>query len=251
MTRGSPREHQPTASRGGASRDRCVAVIPARWASSRVPGKVLALIDGVPLVERMRVLVGSAALVDEVVVATDDARVAEVVAAGGGRSVRTGAAASGTHRVAEALHGLDADLVINVQCDQPGLDPAHVDAVVALLRAGAEVATIAAPLPDGDDPAAVKVVWDARGDALYFSRAPIPYGGPYWRHLGVYGFTRAALARCVSAPDSALERAEDLEQLRWLNAGIAVRVGRVDAAAPALDTSAQLRQWQAHLPRIS
>ena len=227
-------------------------MIPARWGSSRVPGKALADIGGVPLVERVRTRALAARRVDEVVVATDDARIAAVVGEHGGRALLTEPAASGTHRVAAVLDEIDADWLLNVQCDQPGLDPDHVDAVVDLLHAGAEIATIAAPLRDAvaADPSVVKVVWDAAGDALYFSRAPIPHGGPFWRHVGVYGFTRAALAQCAAAPSSALRRAEDLEKLAWLAAGLPIRVGRVDHAEAALDTPSHLRSWTAHPPRI-
>lgn len=219
---------------------RCVVIVPARYGSSRLPGKPLLDIGGEPLVERVRRrAVQSAA--DAVVVATDDPRVASVVREGGGDAVLTGPAPSGTHRVALASEGLACGYVINVQCDQPDLDPAHVNEVIALLRAGADVATLATPLQDDpSDPATVKVVCDRSGHALYFSRAPIPHGGPWLRHLGIYGFTRAALSACVTAQASPLERSEDLEQLRWLTAGIRIRVGLVQRAAGALDTPRQL-----------
>ncbi|MBW1881219.1 MAG: 3-deoxy-manno-octulosonate cytidylyltransferase [Deltaproteobacteria bacterium] len=232
-------------------------MIPARWGSTRLPGKPLLLVGDLPLVEHVRRRVQGAASVERVVVATDDARIAAAVEAGGGEARLTGPHTSGTHRVAALLDQVEGEYVLNVQCDQPGLNPAHVDAVVALLREGAEVATLAAPLPEDADPAdpsRVKVVLDTTGDALYFSRAPIPVGGPWLRHIGIYGFTRTALARCVQAPPSALERSEDLEQLRWLAAGIRVRVGLVDRVAESLDTSDQLhalaRPPEPDLPRI-
>jgi len=221
-----------------------VAVIPARWGSTRLPGKPLLPVGGLPLVEHVRQRVLRAASVQRVVVATDDVRVAAVVEAGGGEALLTGPHASGTHRVAALLDRVEGEVVVNVQCDQPALDPAHVDAVVALVREGAEVATLAAPLPEDADPAdpcRVKVVLDAAGHALYFSRAPIPAGGPWLRHIGIYGFTRTSLVRCVQAPPSALERSEDLEQLRWLAAGVRIRVGLVDRVAESLDTADQLR----------
>jgi len=208
-----------------------------------VPGKALVPIDGVPLVEHVRRRVAGAEGVDAVVVATDDERVAAAVRAGGGDARITGPARNGTRRVAAILDDLDAAIVLNVQGDQPGLDPAHVTAVAALIRGGAAIASLATPLHDPSDPAAVKVVFDDRGDALYFSRLPIPRGGPWWRHLGVYGFTAAALRACAETPVSGLAVAEDLEQLDWLAAGHRVRIGTVASAAPALDTPDQLRAW--------
>ena len=146
--------------------------------------------------------------------------------------------------MAALLPDLDADLVLNVQCDMPQLDPGHVDQVVRLLTDGAEVATLATHLRSNPgDPSKVKVVLDGSGHALYFSRVAIPTGGPWLRHIGLYGFTREALLRCTSAPVSPLETSEDLEQLRWLHAGERVRVGLVPHAAPSLDTLAQLRTW--------
>jgi 3-deoxy-manno-octulosonate cytidylyltransferase (CMP-KDO synthetase) len=214
-------------------------------------------VGGLPLVEHIRRKVLAATSVERVVVATDDARVVAAVEAGGGEARLTGPHPSGTHRVAALLEHVEGGYVLNVQCDQPGLDPAHVDEVAALLHQGAQVATLAAPLPEGADPAdpsRVKVVLDAAGNALYFSRAPIPMGGPWLRHIGIYGFTRDALMRCVHAPPSALERSEDLEQLRWLAAGVRVRVGCVDHVAESLDTSDQLHTLApsalSDLPRI-
>jgi 3-deoxy-D-manno-octulosonate cytidylyltransferase len=228
--------------RGGvADRSRVVAVIPARWASSRLPGKPLADIHGLPMVEHVRRRVVESGAVGRVIVATDDERIARAVEEHGGEAVLTGEHPNGTHRVAAVAGETDAELVVNVQGDMPLLDPAHVRALVGELERGAAIATLATPLEgDPHDRHVVKVVVGRDGRALYFSRSAIPSGGPWSRHLGLYGFDRGALRRAIAAPASRLERSEDLEQLRWMDAGLPITVATVDRAAPGVDTPEQL-----------
>ncbi len=185
---------------------------------------------------------------DRVVAAVDGAELAEIAREVGAEPVLTDPALnSGTDRVwAAARRFPEAAIVLNVQGDEPEIEPGAVDAVIAAVRAGAEVATLAAPMPDGAfaDPARVKVVCDNNGDALYFSRAPIPHprfaDGPAAPrlHLGIYGFRRAALERFTGWPPSDLERTEGLEQLRLLEHGVRIRVLHWPRAFSGIDTRA-------------
>jgi 3-deoxy-manno-octulosonate cytidylyltransferase (CMP-KDO synthetase) len=211
-----------------AHRPRCVAVIPARYASTRFPGKPLALIDGRPMIEHVWRRATQARSLDAVLVATDDARIADVCRAFGAEVVPTRADhATGTDRVAEALTGRTADVVVNVQGDEPLLDPAAIDAMVADLIAhpAASFATIVHPMaPDAaHDPDRVKAIRDAEGWALWFSRATIPFERASvptrWQHAGVYAWRRAAFDQVAHAPQTPSERAESLEQLRALETG--------------------------------
>ncbi len=216
-----------------------VAVVPARLAARRLPDKPLRLLAGTPLVWHVHQRVAGWGAPHELLVATDDATVAEVVLARGGRvHLDDTPCDCGTVRVARAVADLDADFVLNVQGDQPLLDPAALDAVLELLRAGAPIATVSAPLaPERlPDPHSVKVVTRADGQALYFSRAPVPGD----LHLGVYGFTADALRQLAALPRGSLARAEDLEQLTWLEAGWPIAVARLPEATPSVDTEADL-----------
>lgn len=231
-----------------------VAVIPARWASTRFPGKILAKIAGEPMIVHVVRRVSEARKVDHVIVATDDERIAEVAAASGAEAVMTGECASGTDRVAKAVAGRsDWNIVINVQGDEPLLSGDNIDALVdgLLMDEDVPMSTLCRPLEAEriDDPNAVKVVRDVRGRALYFSRSPIPYpryreaAWGLWRlHLGIYGFRRDALERFVALPPSKLEQAEGLEQLRALENGIPIQV--LDAPHPAfgVDTPEDLKR---------
>ncbi|MCB9675410.1 MAG: NTP transferase domain-containing protein [Alphaproteobacteria bacterium] len=212
-------------------------VIPARLDSSRVPRKALADIDGLPLIEHVRRR-AIAAEVGPVVVATDSDAIASAVEGFGGEVARTGAAENGTQRVALAIAGRDWTHVLNVQGDQPRLDPEHVRAL-ARLAATADLATVAADLDPAvrDDPSVVKVRIEA-GRAVDFRRDAPP--GYTHRHLGLYAFTRDALLRVTSRPVGARARAEGLEQLTWLEGGWSIQVVCVGSSAPAVDTLAQL-----------
>lgn len=224
---------------GGAGRPggpRAVGVIPARYGSTRLPGKSLIPICGKPLVVRVVERARQCAWLDRVLVATDDVRIARAVTDAGAEAVMTRADhPSGTDRVAEAvaLAGMDADIIVNVQGDEPLIEPALIGSLVEAMAADPtwDMATAATRLEDPAmqaSPAVVKVVTDASGRALYFSRALIPFvrdagkvdtTGLYWRHLGIYAYRRAFLGKLVAAPPCATERAESLEQLRALHLG--------------------------------
>jgi 3-deoxy-D-manno-octulosonate cytidylyltransferase len=236
-----------------------LAVIPARLGSSRIPGKPLRDLGGLPLIERVRRRVCLATQVDRVIVASDSHRVIEVVQEHGGEALLTGHSSCGTERVAAVANMLEdkPDFVLNVQGDMPLVDPVHIDLVIRELSlraaksglANAQVVTLAVPLPDGEDPsdkALVKVTLDQAGRALYFSRAPIPMGGPWFVHLGIYGFSYEALRFCTSLPVGKLSVSEDLEQLRWLEAGVPIWISLVEGHPLAVDTLAQLSQLESH-----
>ncbi len=233
---------------------RVLAVIPARRASTRLPDKMLADLGGEPLVVRTWRRVCAAGF-DRTCVATDDDEIAAVVARAGGEVCRTGAAPNGTVRVAAAAVALGAavDVVLDVQGDEPLVEPVTLRAVVEGLGGGGgspfEIATGAAPGGEREatDPARVKVVVGAGGRALYFSRAAVPYGGPYRVHVGVYAFRPDTLQRVAALPEGDLERTERLEQLRWLAHGIALRVVPVAAPAPSVDTAEDLARVRALL----
>ncbi len=191
--------------------------------------------------------------VSDVVVATDDVRIAEAVDAFGGVAVMTRADhASGTDRLAEVAAHLSCDLIVNVQGDEPLLDPASVDAAIAPCLADPAVvmSTLRAALDpaDADTPHVVKVVVDQRGDALYFTRAHVPYvrpghlSPPIWRHLGLYVYRRDTLLRLASLAPTPLELAEGLEQLRALEHGIRIRTVETGAASIAVDTPDDLER---------
>lgn len=209
-----------------------VAVIPARYASSRFPGKPLTDLKGKTMIRRIFEQVRQCREIDEVIIATDDGRIRDEARTFGAPVVMTSHdCRSGTDRVAQAVQGLSAGGVINVQGDQAVLDPAALSDIAGKLRQGYPMVTVAAKAhPDEyDDPNCVKVVCDLKGYALYFSRAPIPHqrsdaaAGP-WKHIGIYGFGRSTLERFTSLAPTPLELAESLEQLRALESGIPIKV---------------------------
>src|SRR5258706_11699747 len=215
---------------------KAVIVIPARWASTRFPGKPLALIAGVSLIQRVYERAVHCTRASAVYVATDDDRIAEHVAAFGGRVFGPrGEFATGTDRIAAALDllGSTFDQIVNVQGDEPLIDIGSVDRVIEVLQtADVDIATLACPLQSDDELASrdvVKVVAALNGDALYFSRAPLAGAQ---RHVGLYGYQAAVLRRLASLPPSPLERAESLEQLRALQNGF--RIWGVPAKTPHL-----------------
>jgi 3-deoxy-D-manno-octulosonate cytidylyltransferase len=228
-----------------------LVVVPARFGSERLPGKPLADLGGRPMVVRVAEAVGRARRVDGVVVATDDPRVLEAARAHGVDAVLTRVDhPTGTDRVAEVAAGRPAGLVVNVQGDEPLVDPDHVDALVDAFSAPeVDVATLCAPLSgDPQDPHRVKLVRDQAGRALYFSRAAIPTGGPWLLHIGVYAFRPAALRAFAALGPGRLERAERLEQLRFLEHGLTIQVVEVAAAHPSVDTPADLQRVRQHFP---
>ena len=235
--------------------DDVLLIIPARMASSRLPGKPLADIAGRPMIVHVMQRAQDAAL-GPVVVATDAEEIATAVAKAGGQAVMTrGDHASGSDRVHEAAGLIDPDrragIVVNVQGDFPTLAPAQIHAVVGpLADASVDIATLAAEIRDDAerfDPNVVKVVGSpvapGRLRALYFTRATAPYGeGPLYHHSGIYAYRRAALERFVALPPSPLEQRERLEQLRALEAGMRIDVTLVEAVPFGVDTADALEQ---------
>jgi 3-deoxy-manno-octulosonate cytidylyltransferase (CMP-KDO synthetase) len=230
---------------------RLAAIIPARYAAQRLPGKPLADIGGVPMVVRVARIAASAAGVDEVAVATDDARIAAAARGAGFRALMTSAdCRNGTERVAQAALELPADGYLNVQGDEPLLDPKAIEALASLVRAGHAMSTLARPLLPGEDagePSLVKVVLGEDGRALYFSRSLIPYPRNPGQvqplvHIGLYGFSRDWLQAFAKLPETALERAEGLEQLRALAHGQSIQVGLGYWHSIAVDTPADLEK---------
>lgn len=244
-----------------------VAVIPARFASTRFPGKPLVLIDGVEMVVHVARRAALARSVDRVVVATDHDAIRDVVTRAGFDAVMTRADhPSGTDRVAEAALPLDADLVVNVQGDEPMLDPDHIDAAVAPFATdpGLQMGSLKTPLRDAADlwnPNCAKVVADASDFAIYFSRSPIPFvrdamdgqpvrewrpefGGVFFKHIGLYVYRKDFLRRFTAMPPSRLERIEKLEQLRAIEAGIRIKVPTVESDSWGVDTPADLERMR-------
>jgi 3-deoxy-manno-octulosonate cytidylyltransferase (CMP-KDO synthetase) len=217
---------------------RVIGVIPARYSSIRLPGKPLADIHGKPLIQHVYEAARKAQSLESVVVATDDERIAAAVRAFGGKVQITSADhQSGTDRVAEVASATDAALVVNVQGDEPLLDPKMIDECVVALedamrrKDGVAMSTVIKGVGEAvyHDPSVVKVVTDARGRALYFSRSLIPYprqrtdAFEVFEHIGLYAYTREALLRLSKLPPSRLEQIECLEQLRALENGIGIQ----------------------------
>jgi 3-deoxy-manno-octulosonate cytidylyltransferase (CMP-KDO synthetase) len=237
-----------------------VALIPARYQATRFPGKPLASIAGVPMLRRVVEGARRAKRVREVIVATDDPRIADACAAFGATCRMTSHAhATGTDRIAEVAAGLSDDVIVNVQGDEPLIEGFVIDAVVEALEADPEVpmATLAhrADLEAREDPNRVKVVLDQRGRALYFSRGAIPAqrdtgkgAPPTLQHVGLYAYRRAFLMRLVRLPQTPLERGEALEQLRVLEHGFAIRVAVVEGwRSVPVDVPEDVLRVEAHL----
>jgi 3-deoxy-manno-octulosonate cytidylyltransferase (CMP-KDO synthetase) len=240
-----------------------LVVIPARMAATRLPGKPLADIAGQPMIVRAW-RQAMLANVGPVIVAAGDREIVEAVENAGGRAVLTDPGLpSGSDRVFAAADLFDGgskhDVVVNVQGDLPALDPAAVRASVEVLApTGSDIGTVAAEIDDEadyDNPAVVKpiVAWDVtgmRGRALYFTRSRAPSGeGPLFHHVGIYAFKRDALSRFVKLPPSPLEKRERLEQLRALEAGMTIAVGRVSHAPISVDTPEDLEKARSFVQR--
>ena len=232
-----------------------LAVIPARYGASRFPGKPLALLWGRPLVRHVWERASAARGIDRLVIATDDERIAGVARGFGAEVEMTSPeCASGTDRVAEvARRHAEFAIVLNLQGDEPELDPEAVSALIAGMRAEPEVrmATLAHRAPDREtllSPDVVKVGLDARGFADYFTRGAAPRGLPL-RHVGVYGFTRDFLLEFAAWPPGAMEKSERLEQLRALERGVKIRVYESARAFSGVDTPEQLAALEKRGPR--
>jgi 3-deoxy-manno-octulosonate cytidylyltransferase (CMP-KDO synthetase) len=240
-----------------------LGVIPSRYGAQRFPGKPLALIAGQPLVQRVYARARLAQRLDRVVVATDDQRIADAVRGFGGEVVMTSPTCpSGTDRAAEVARQLGGDLVVNIQGDEPLMRPEMIDQLVdGLVRdTGCAMATLARKI---ESPAAlanpniVKVVFGATGNALYFSRHPIPYvrdaGMPvtHYKHLGLYAYRREFLLQFVQMPQSGLEQTEKLEQLRALENGFAIKVLVTPHDSVGVDTPADVQVVEELLRKTS
>ena len=228
-----------------------IGLIPARFASTRFPGKPLHLIAGKPLIQHVVEQCQKAKSLSEVIVATDDEKIASVAKKFCRVEMTRADHPSGSDRIAEVAERCECDAVVNIQGDEPLIDPAVIDAVTGAL-AHAEMSTAAVPIKDPreyDNPNVVKVVVNSTGRALYFSRRTIPYvrdaasrsvdeqlaAFPFLKHLGIYGYRRETLLRLVKFPVSLLERAEKLEQLRALENGIQMAVVKVDYDSVGVD----------------
>ena len=259
-----------------------IAIIPARYASTRFPGKPLAMLGGKPVIQR--VYEQAVSVLSEAYVATDDQRIYECVEQFGGRAVMTRADhKSGTDRIQEAVEhiGTDADVIINIQGDEPFMQASQLQTLMQLFDdPTTQIGTLGKPFESMDavqNPNSPKIVCDLRGFALYFSRSVIPFirdakpqtsnlksqtsnlkpqtsnhkfqisDSPYLKHLGLYAYRREVLREVTQLPQSPLEKAESLEQLRWLENGYRIRVGLTDVETVGIDTPEDLERAEAFL----
>jgi 3-deoxy-manno-octulosonate cytidylyltransferase (CMP-KDO synthetase) len=234
-------------------RDTVIGVIPARYGSTRFPGKPLALIAGKPMIQHVYERASRAARLTQVVVATDDHRIEDAVKAFGGEAVMTSTDhRTGTDRVAEVAAGVRTAYYVNIQGDEPLIDPVHIDLVADMLLAGESMATLVTRIrqrSDLFDQNVVKVVLTDSGHAAYFSRSSIPFPGKYLdkgidvdvdsttylRHIGIYSYGPQALEKLAACGMCELEQIESLEQLRAIWIGIPIKVGIVDTISPCVD----------------
>jgi 3-deoxy-manno-octulosonate cytidylyltransferase (CMP-KDO synthetase) len=231
-----------------------VGVIPARYGSSRLPGKALVDLQGKPLLYHVYQRSSRANRLNRLLIATDDDRIYNAAVAFGAEVVMTGKDhRSGTDRIAEAIREVDADIVVNIQGDEPLIDFAAIDETVDLLQndPSADMATLKTPISEMEDflnPNVVKVVTDEQDYALYFSRAPIPHVrsgasfGHAFRHIGLYAYRRDFLMQFTQWPPSTLEKLEDLEQLRALERGAKIKVGLTNTHVFGVDTPEDLER---------
>ncbi len=238
---------------------KAVALIPARWGSVRFPGKPMALLAGTPIIVHVCAQAAKTKHIQRVVVATDDQRIFDAVTKAGFQAQLTRADhVNGTSRIAEVARDIDADIIVNVQGDEPRIEPALIDlAIEALHNAGAHVpvATVASPFMPGEDPRdpnLVKVAIAANGHALYFSRALIPFqrdettpGSPPLKHVGLYVYRREFLPKFIALKPTPLELTENLEQLRILEHGFDIAVAVGHARFHGVDTPEQLAKLEA------
>lgn len=245
---------------------RFVCIIPARYASTRFPGKPLALLGGKPVIQH--VVEQAQSVLDEVYVATDDSRIYDAVEQFGGRAIMTRSDhKSGTDRICEALEKVAGEnvaetVVINVQGDEPFIHPSQIRAVMECFDdPGTQIATLGKPFATLEalrNPNSPKIVVDNRGFAMYFSRSVIPFvrgkeqeewigSYPFLKHIGMYAYRADVLREVSQLPQSSLEKAESLEQLRWLQNGYRIRVGLTDAETIGIDTPEDLEKAEAFL----
>ena len=242
-----------------------IAVIPARWASSRFPGKPLALIQGKPMIQWVFEQASKAKSVSEVIVATDDSRILDTVNGFGGNAVMTSADhESGTDRIAEVARNKKCEIVVNVQGDEPLIPPANIDLIVRPLLEGASESTVTLRIlikshDELMDRNITKVVVDRSDSALYFSKGPVPWDRdgsdmnvdplkPFWyKHIGLYAYRKKFLMKFGSLPESGLEKIEKLEQLRILENGFRIKVVETDLDSIGVDCEADLAMIEKRL----
>lgn len=240
-----------------------LAVIPARYASTRFPGKPLAMLADKPVIQRVYEQVVN--IIPDAYVATDDERIYKAVESFGGKAVMTRTDhKSGTDRIEEAVEniGSTADVIINIQGDEPFIAPSQIETICRQFDdASTQIATLGKPFADMeavDNPNSPKIVTDVNGFALYFSRSVIPFirgeaheqwlgHYPFLKHLGIYAYRRDVLREITLLPQSSLEKAESLEQLRWLQNGYRIRVGLTDIETVGIDTPEDLARAEAYL----
>ncbi len=242
-----------------------IGIIPARYASTRFPGKPLAILGGKTVIQR--VYEQASSVLEEAYVATDDERILQAVEKFGGHAVMTRADhKSGTDRIEEAAEkiGTDADVIINIQGDEPFIQPSQIETLMRLFdNPTTQIGTLGKRFESMEatlNPNSPKIVTDLQGFALYFSRSVIPYVRgqeqgewlrhyPYLKHLGLYAYRREVLREVTKLPQSPLEKAESLEQLRWLENGYRIRVGLTDVETVGIDTPDDLRRAEEFLSR--
>ncbi len=241
-----------------------IGVIPARWSSTRFPGKSLTLIAGKPMIQWVVERARQAKALERVVVATDDERIASVIHALERPNIDVVMTRadhpSGTDRVAEVAAAYDSEAVVNIQGDEPLIEPKLIDRLVAALFSGgwemATAVTAIAGIEEVRDPSVVKAVFNQFSQALFFSRAAIPCIRPpeaglplgaYWRHIGIYAYRYDGLARLTAAPPCTLEQFEKLEQLRALDMGLRMKVIKTGYCGPGVDTPADVAKAERHI----
>ena len=240
-----------------------IAIIPARYASTRFPGKPLAMLGGKTVIQR--VYEQASAILDEAYVATDDKRIYHAVEAFGGKAIMTRTDhKSGTDRIEEAAEkiGTDADVIINIQGDEPFVQRSQIKTLMQLFEnTGTQIGTLGKRFESIEatlNPNSPKIVTDLQGFALYFSRSVIPFVRgqeqtvwlekyPFLKHLGLYAYRREVLREVTQLPQSPLEKAESLEQLRWLENGYRIRVGLTDVETVGIDTPEDLQRAEEFL----
>ena len=235
-----------------------IGCIPARYGSTRFQGKVLAKDTGKYLIQHTYERACQAKLLEKIIIATDDGKVAAAAASFGAEAVMTSLQhQSGTDRIAEAVGGIDVEIIVNLQADEPEIDPANIDFLARLLIDNPDypMATLAAEFRSAEqvaDPNIVKVVLDSTGAAIYFSRSPVPYDrentgiGPvnlYLRHLGIYAYRRDFLLSYTALAQTPLEKIEKLEQLRAIESGYKILVGKVRHFCDGIDTPQQYAEF--------
>jgi 3-deoxy-manno-octulosonate cytidylyltransferase (CMP-KDO synthetase) len=246
----------------GRIRVKVLACIPARYGSTRFAGKVLAKDTGKFLIQHTYERACEARLAEKIIIAADDEKVVDACKSFGAECMLTSLEhQSGTDRIAEAVADIDVEIVVNLQADEPEIDPANIDYLAELLIKNPDypMATLAAEFQTAEqiaDPNIVKVVLDCQGGAIYFSRSPIPYDrekagigeiGQYLRHLGIYAYRKEFLLKITTLPQTPLEKTEKLEQLRAIENGFPILVGKVEHTCDGIDTP---EQYEAFVKRV-